>query len=641
MSFLRIQLRPARQLASAGLMLIALVAPATATTAQPLDQDVYPREDAPIERLIAGQTVGVRPIKHVKTPTGEDAVAERIIVAFKPAISSAERTGAHTTAAKAGAGKAGPVLDIGNNTYLVDVSGAPSLQQAMDAYRADPRVRFAEFDLIGEGAETPNDTNFSQQWGMSTINAPTAWNRTHGVLGSTPRRIAILDSGINVLGNDAHAELTGKVIAGNDFTNSSVGEDDALGHGTHVAGIAAAATNDGQGVAGAGYDAQLLNGKVLDDNGKFTVSRLARGIRWAADAGADVINMSLQSTSNCNGDRWEPVRDALAYAWDKKAVIVAAASNFGNSAQRAPGACPNVVAVANTTQSGGLNSSSSRGDWVELAAPGTAIFSTAVSGASLCGAGPNQVLANCSGTSMASPLVAGVAALVQASCALDILPQQVIDRLTSTAVATSGTEFGRIDASKAVCFPLPTGLRTGTITGSSIEVRWSDPTPAETRFEVGHRPAGGTFTVSNVSPNVTSFTESSLSPGSRYEYRVRACDNQDCSAWSNSIEAVVGGGTVQVQILNGRATVSSNPAGILCGLQFNNCVAAFSAGPVVLSAHDHEDESDGLRWEFDHWEGDCSGTSSTCSLPMTGQYAVKAFYTEHTIPGFPGGGGHR
>jgi subtilisin family serine protease len=105
------------------------------------------------------------------------------------------------------------------------------------------------------------------------------------------------------------------------------------------------------------------NVKVLDDNNVFTTANLARRIRCAADHGANVINMSLQSKSDCGGDRWGAVRDAVNYAWSKSVVILAAAGNFGDSIEHAPGACPNVVAVAHITQAGILSSSATRGDW--------------------------------------------------------------------------------------------------------------------------------------------------------------------------------------------------------------------------------------------------------------------------------------
>jgi thermitase len=552
------------------------------------------------------------------------------------------------------------VLRIGTFTYLVDVSGAPSLKQAIQAYQADPRVRYAGADYLFHAAETPNDNSFGQQWGLTTIDAPTAWNRTHGVTGTQPRRIAILDSGINVIGNDAHPELVPKVIAGRDFTSSSNGADDVLGHGTHVAGIAAAVTNNGQptppggpapqNVAGVGYDAVLINAKVLDDNDDAPLSAIGRGIVWATNQGADVINMSIEKGRDCDPNPLEDVfdfgmnqlRESINYAWDRSVVLVAAAGNDGSDAKEAPAACPQVVAVANITQSGALatgNGASNFGDWVELAAPGTGILSTAVPGGAKCGSAGMATYGNCNGTSMAAPHVAGLAALVQASCFLDVHPQDVIDRMTSTASPLAKTAHGVIDASKAVCFPVPTGLKTGTITSNSIQVTWSDTTPAETRFEVGHRPAGGTFTTSTVGANTTSFTQSNLAPGSRHEFRVQACDNEGCSPWSNTIQAVVGGGTLKVQIVDARAHVTSSPAGINCGLQFNDCEAAFPAGTVELRTRDFEDESQRKRWEFDHWEGDCSGTAPNCTLTISGEHSVKAFYTEHSTGGGGGGGG--
>lgn len=155
------------------------------------------------------------------------------------------------------------------------------------------------------------------------------------------------------------------------------------------------------------------------------------------------------------------------------------------------------------------------------------------------------------------------------ACFLDIQPQAVIDRMTSTAVLVPGILFGRIDASRAVCFPAPTGLHTGTITSNSIEVVWSDTTPVEQFFEVAHRLVGGNFIVTTVSTNVTSFTEFTT-PGSRHEYKVRACDIEGCSAWSNTIPATAGGGTLQVAVV-GAAVVNSQPAGISCGRQHNKC----------------------------------------------------------------------
>jgi thermitase len=272
--------------------------------------------------------------------------------------------------------------------------------------------------------ETPNDPFIGSQGGLNTIQAPAAWNRTHGSSGVL---IAVLDSGIN----EAHPDLTGKVVARHDFTGSSAGTDDLVGHGTHVAGIAAASTNNAIGVAGVGYDSRLLNVKVLDDSGSGSISMLFDGIYWAADNGAHIINMSLGGEDDCSTSWWEDLfdvgrnelRDSIGYASDRNVVLVAAAGNNGANRQQWPGACPNVIAVANTTVNDVKAANSNFGTWVDLAAPGSSIFSTAVPGAPKCQSGLTGQFANCSGTSMASPHVASLAAWFERVA--DLLPARI------------------------------------------------------------------------------------------------------------------------------------------------------------------------------------------------------------------------
>jgi len=332
-----------------------------------------------------------------------------------------------------------PVKQISETTEYVDTTGAPSLEAVIQSYRADPRVRYAEPDYIVHALDLPNDQYFGNQYDMRTIQAPGAWSVTHGSASVT---VAILDCGIY----EAHPDLAGKVIARRAFTGSTYGTDDRCDHGTHVAGIASATTNNATGVAGLGYETKLLNGKILSDGGSGYDSQIADGIRWAADSGANVINMSLGGSGACS----QTFQDAIDYAWGKNVVIVAAAGNGGGNASIQPANCAHVVAIASTDGTDARSGFSNYGGWVPLAAPGSAIYSTV---------NPNlpqnngNAYAYLSGTSMATPHVAGLAALLW-STSWGTSAQTVIQRMENTAdhIAGTGTDwqFGRINALAAV-----------------------------------------------------------------------------------------------------------------------------------------------------------------------------------------------
>jgi thermitase len=181
--------------------------------------------------------------------------------------------------------------------------------------------------------EIPDDTDFSEQWGLKKIQALQAWTITRG---TKFIKIAILDSGID----PDHADLSAKVVSRQNFTGSFV-FGDRFGHGTHVAGIAAASTDNNLGIAGMGYDCSLMNIKVLGDDGNGDFTWIIQGIKWAADHGASVINLSLASDADQTA-----MKEAIDYAWEKGAVIVAAAGNNGKSAPTYPAAYGNCLSVA-------------------------------------------------------------------------------------------------------------------------------------------------------------------------------------------------------------------------------------------------------------------------------------------------------
>ncbi|MBI2756448.1 MAG: S8 family serine peptidase [Chloroflexi bacterium] len=411
----------------------------------------------------------------MKLADGKEALADSIIVAARPGVAAASIQTLHAELSARRGFSAQSVADVGPSLQRVSISGV-SIETALTAYRADLRVLYAEPDFILRAAETPNDPSFPSQWGMTRISAPAAWDQTRG---SSAVRIAILDCGIYEAGSTSfgpgHPDINGKVVARANFT-STPDADDYCDHGTHVAGIAAAITNNGVGVAGVGYTTSLMNVKVLDNTGAGTVSSIVSGIYWAADNGARVINMSLGGDIPCPTS----MQAAVDYAWSRGVVLVASAGNSGLSSAGSPANCVRVVSVAATDQSDNRANFSNYGSNVNVAAPGVSIYSTNYVGS----------YENFSGTSQAAPHVAGLAGLLWAT-SYGASNQMVVARLLNTSDRVAGTgslwTYGRINAAAAVappvCLPRPDvsvsasasspGVLavTATATGSNVYVQ--------------------------------------------------------------------------------------------------------------------------------------------------------------------------
>ena len=293
-------------------------------------------------------------------------------------------------------------------------------------------IDYVEPDSEVKAQEISDDPDFARQWGLAKIQAPASWQITHS---SSTIKIAVLDSGIDI----AHPDLVGKVVAAKNFTDSQTTED-IYGHGTHVAGIIAGITNNAIGIAGVAYNASLMDVKVLGDNGGGAYSWIIQGVIWAADNGANVINMSMDGY--VDSPAW---RQAVDYAWSKGAVVVAAAGNNGKSTPTYPASYENCIAVAATDPDDKLYSFSDYGDWVDVAAPGSAI-STMV----------GNKYGVMTGTSMAAPFVSGLAGLAFA-VAMDTngdgkRNDEVRNAIQNGAdrVSVSGTGSGRINAYKTI-----------------------------------------------------------------------------------------------------------------------------------------------------------------------------------------------
>lgn len=284
------------------------------------------------------------------------------------------------------------------------------------ALRQSPYVVSAEPNYLATAQETlPNDPELGRQWGLRVIDAATGWDLETG---ASDVVIAVVDTGVDF----RHPDLSDKLVAGWDFVNGDDTPQDDNGHGTHVAGIAAASTNNGVGVAGMAWGARIMPIKVLDASGSGTYADVAAGIVYAADHGAQVINLSLGGIAPSMA-----LEEAVNYAHDRGAVVVAAAGNRGSAGVIYPARYPNAIAVAAVDP--GLNpaSFSSYGPEVDIAAPGVGIHST------LLGGGYGEM----SGTSMAVPYVAGAAALLE-SLDRSGLPEQVRTALENAASDLGG-----------------------------------------------------------------------------------------------------------------------------------------------------------------------------------------------------------
>ena len=260
----------------------------------------------------------------------------------------------------------------------------------------------------------PNDPGVYDQLHILVSRLPIAWEVTKG---STSLDLAILDTGVDL----DHPDLDSRIVPGRDIVNNDNTAMDDEGHGTMVAGIAAAETNNGMGVAGAAWNARIMPVKVLDSEGAGTDGDIADGIVWAVDHGAEVINLSLGGPGSSS-----VLEDAVEWATSHGVVVVAAAGNEATSEPSYPAAIPNVVAVGATDPAGDLVSFSNFGSWVDLVAPGTDIISTRLA------AGPTEDYGIGDGTSFSAPIVAGVALLVKARNPT-WTPAQIAARLRSSA----------------------------------------------------------------------------------------------------------------------------------------------------------------------------------------------------------------
>jgi type VII secretion-associated serine protease mycosin len=406
----------------AGAIVIGLAAPA--------------ERPAEAEALPPWRTAAMAPARPAPVPLRERERAridpDSVLVRFKAGVD--RQTAAGVLQAQ---GIMPGRLVPGTSFQQIDTAGRPPVE-VREELAADSRVAAVELNFVRTMSATPNDPQYAAgQRYLETMRLPEAWDVTKG---AETVDIAVLDTGVDL----SHPDLAARLTTGFDFVNNDPDPADDQGHGTMVAGVAAAEAGNGRGIAGAAWMARIMPVKVLDSAGEGSDATISAGVVWAADHGAEVINLSLGGPPDA-----EILRAAVAYAISKGSVVVAAAGNDGSMGPTYPAAYPGVVAVGGTDPEGGLTEFSTHGDWVDVAAPAWNVSSTALT------RGGEERYGVASGTSFAAPLVSGVAALLRVRHA-DWTPAQVRDRLTATAADRGqyGVDpyygFGLVDAAAAL-----------------------------------------------------------------------------------------------------------------------------------------------------------------------------------------------
>lgn len=381
----------------------------------------------------------------------------QILVKFKPSLST-QKVEAAIAAYQAKKMKRIPEI----NVYQLQIPENLTVEEVLFVVRQNPDVEYAEPNYVAYIAVTPNDTYFKWQYALynsgqeigasgsprgtagADIKAPSAWEETKG---NEEVVIAVIDTGVDF----KHPDLKNKILAsGPDYVNDDDDPTDDNGHGTFVAGIAAAETNNSEGIAGVAWNCKILPIKAMDEEGSGYYSWIIQAIVWAADHDADVINFSL------GGDvPAKSLKEAVQYAFEKNIVIAAAAGN-DSAAVLYPAAYDDYcLAVAATDYKDFRPEWSNFGPEVDVAAPGERIVGPVPTWYWAQEAFP---YAYGSGTSFSTPQVAGLAALIKsikpwlkASEIMDIIRYSA-DDVNSTVYPGKDDYigYGRLDMEKAL-----------------------------------------------------------------------------------------------------------------------------------------------------------------------------------------------
>lgn len=316
------------------------------------------------------------------------------------------------------------------NVLIYDLPDGVDEVKVLNKLKKDRRFKDIELDMLVAADQTVTDPTFSSSWALPKIGAPTAWD----ISNADGITIAILDTGVD----SNHPDLAANIVPGWNVYNNNADTTDVHGHGTKTAGVAAASANNGIGSAGVAWSASIMPIRIADANAYAYFSTMASGIRWAADNGAKIANISYSGAAGSL-----TVQSAANYMRSKGGIVVVSAGNTGGYLNYA--ASDSLLAIAATSSSDVRASWSSYGPFVDFAAPGVSIYTTTRGGS----------YGYVSGTSFSSPIVAATAALML-SANSNLTPTDVDQILKSTAIDLGTTSYdqyygyGRIDAAKAV-----------------------------------------------------------------------------------------------------------------------------------------------------------------------------------------------
>ncbi|HXG92737.1 MAG TPA: S8 family serine peptidase [Blastocatellia bacterium] len=359
-------------------------------------------------------------------------VPGRILVKFR---SELMELGGRSVIEETGGRDMGEILGIG--VHIIELPDGVDEDVFARFLKSRPDVEFAELDRVIPPAQiAPNDPWYPNEWHLFKIAAPNAWPTTTG---SSNIIIAILDTGVD----GAHPELSAKMVPGWNFYDNNSDTNDIAGHGTIVAGTATAATNNALGVASVSWGCRIMPIRISDPAGYATYSAAAKGLAWAADHGARVANISYSMSTSST------VASAASYFQSKGGVVTISSGNDGAFVSSPDN--PYALTVGATNGDDVIYSWSNTGNNLDITAPGF-VYTTVRGGGT----------SSASGTSVAAPVVAGVAALVLSanpsltgSQAQDILKQSADDR--GSAGWDSSYGWGRVNAARAVSLAAGSG----------------------------------------------------------------------------------------------------------------------------------------------------------------------------------------